>query len=632
MALKALKAKVRGVDATGETPASTHSRPLARNREADRDFVRGCVARLKQIELRLDAGCGEDWFHSLDSVDDLLGLAQQLEPLRKLTSLDTSSDGTWLSEICADGILADEHQSELSRRLLRHLDDVDRAVPPMRAPHDMLGESILKYFDGHGIFMGTIVEFDEHTGFRLQYDDGDTEDVSLRDLRGLMPTNKPAAGAVGKASVKLAGKSTKVPPKGGGGASAKATAAALKPVSRQPSDNPTPAGRAAAAADMTAAGGSAKRSLDEAGADTDTPAIKLQTIGAAQSAELRDGCSGRGVSDAPAAAAAIAPTTTAATAAAVAIAAVRAGGTLATPAPAADPAGGAGGPNAVSLQSLPAVMSEAELAQLPPGWMVEAKGKAKVFVSPDGLTRLSTIAKVQRWHRQQMALAARFAAPVPAPETPAPALHVVPPTAVPPSILPVSPGKDKGGERRSPRSSPRAPPSGQPSSIGGIPAAVSIGSFAATSAAALAQTGQATGDDPRSSGGSGVKKLPRELRNLAIPDRDWKDLLPPKQAEARSATAAATMSNLANAPKGSLLYVAGEDRHVALPAAISPSAAFSAMRYDADGEDEAEDDVEEDDGGSEVVQIERLADAGGGGGPSAYWTSATHELSDDGGD
>ena len=205
MALKALKAKVRSdsvppaepvaVTATssaagGGSSAASSSRPPARNRE----FVRGCVARLKQVELRLDVGCGDEWFRRLDGVDDLAGLAQQLEQLRRLTNLEEDADSAWL-KVCAGGSVPDEQQSEFSRRLLRHLDDVDRAVPPMRRPVDMLGECILKYFDGHGIFMGTIVEYDEFTGFRLQYDDGDTEDVSLRDLRTLMtPITPPPHG------------------------------------------------------------------------------------------------------------------------------------------------------------------------------------------------------------------------------------------------------------------------------------------------------------------------------------------------------------------------------------------------------------------------------------------------------
>lgn len=159
MARLALKAKLALKDNEAET---------TRNREADRDFVRSCVARLKSIELRLDVGCGDEWFKRLDLVEDLVGFAQQLDPLRRLAALEDGTDSAWLASVCANGTVPDDQHSELSRRVLRQLDDVDRAVPPMRAPADMLGESILKYFDGHGIFMGTIVEYDEHTGFRLQ--------------------------------------------------------------------------------------------------------------------------------------------------------------------------------------------------------------------------------------------------------------------------------------------------------------------------------------------------------------------------------------------------------------------------------------------------------------------------------
>jgi len=36
----------------------------------------------------------------------------------------------------------------------------------------MLGEVVFKQFKGHGTFIGTIIEYDQQTGFRLQYDDG----------------------------------------------------------------------------------------------------------------------------------------------------------------------------------------------------------------------------------------------------------------------------------------------------------------------------------------------------------------------------------------------------------------------------------------------------------------------------
>ena len=43
-----------------------------------------------------------------------------------------------------------------------------RANPGARPYREMLGEGGLKHFEGHGTFMGTIIEYDEQTGFRIQ--------------------------------------------------------------------------------------------------------------------------------------------------------------------------------------------------------------------------------------------------------------------------------------------------------------------------------------------------------------------------------------------------------------------------------------------------------------------------------
>lgn len=56
----------------------------------------------------------------------------------------------------------------MCRRLAQRLNEVEHVVPPARKPTEMLGEVVLKHFEGHGTFMGTIVEYDENTGFRLQ--------------------------------------------------------------------------------------------------------------------------------------------------------------------------------------------------------------------------------------------------------------------------------------------------------------------------------------------------------------------------------------------------------------------------------------------------------------------------------
>ena len=81
-------------------------------------------------------------------------------------------------------------------------------LPTPRPYRDIIGEVVLKPFGPHGTFMGTVVEYDEKTGFRVQFDDGDTEDVSLADLTDLLPaahsetTRPPAPAPASKPSAK----------------------------------------------------------------------------------------------------------------------------------------------------------------------------------------------------------------------------------------------------------------------------------------------------------------------------------------------------------------------------------------------------------------------------------------------
>ena len=83
----------------------------------------------------------------------------------------------------------------------------------MRPFREMLGEVVLKHFEGHGTFMGTIIEYDDQTGFRLQFDDGDTEDVSLQDLCDLLPPTHPEAtrASAGRPTVSTNARSLKSP-------------------------------------------------------------------------------------------------------------------------------------------------------------------------------------------------------------------------------------------------------------------------------------------------------------------------------------------------------------------------------------------------------------------------------------
>ena len=72
-------------------------------------------------------------------------------------------------------------------RLLKHrFAELQRAVPSSVEPSQLIGAAVLRRFDGHGVFSGTVVEYDDSTGFRVQYSDGDAEDLTLRELRALL--------------------------------------------------------------------------------------------------------------------------------------------------------------------------------------------------------------------------------------------------------------------------------------------------------------------------------------------------------------------------------------------------------------------------------------------------------------
>ena len=350
------------------------------------DFVRGCCERLRQIEGRLDHGCTTKWLAALDAVEDVLGVAAQLLPLRLLTKHDDTAGQQvpWLKQAVGASGVADDQRAELSRRVIQLIDEVDKAVPPARNPVDMLGECVLKHFDGHGTFMGTIVEYDQHTGFRVQFDDGDTEDLSLRDLRALMPNLAgECSGGTGDPWPPPAPPPKK--PKASAGPSAKKQQQQQQQPQPQTDSDDTAAVGAAdgggkAAPAGVAAGERGRRVVRRRAEARARRGLRLRSRRRrrALGETLRDRRRRRG-----------------GTSHAIARAAAKAA--LPKPPPKPPP------PPAPAIELTPE-----EQALLPPGWEVEAKGKNKVFVSPDGTVRLSTLAKVQRWHKQQMAIAARF--------------------------------------------------------------------------------------------------------------------------------------------------------------------------------------------------------------------------------
>jgi pyruvate/2-oxoglutarate dehydrogenase complex dihydrolipoamide acyltransferase (E2) component len=356
-------------------------------------FARRCAERLRGIEARLDYSCGSRWQSQLDTCDDLASVARLLLPLQQRCEALPGADNAWLEKliVLSPAELA-EQCAELTGALTARLDEVERAVPPVRRPADMLGEVVFKQFKGHGTFIGTIMEYDQQTGFRLQYDDGDTEDVGWADLRTMMmprgtgeamPPAPRERGQPSKPNQYAHVPSLKRPPStdatdihtpaearpppGSSNAARSAEAAAAPPLPRH-EPTPTEAGGKMLAPKPVSSGpppGARKKQLLAAMArQRETDAGKEAAAPAAP---------GEGGS-APAAA----PPPPKKQKAAAAVAAQS-----------ADTPG-------VPPKPKPAPPPPADLAQLPPGWVAEARGRNHVYVSPDGLTQFSTLAKVRR--------------------------------------------------------------------------------------------------------------------------------------------------------------------------------------------------------------------------------------------
>eukprot|EP00962_Isochrysis_galbana_P006078 scaffold1645_cov79-Isochrysis_galbana.AAC.2 len=343
-------------------------------------FARRCAERLRSIEARLDYSCGSRWQSQLDTCDDLAAVARLLLPLQQRCGALPGADNSWLeklSDLGSDELAA--QCAELTRALTARLNEVERAVPPVRRPSDMLGEVVFKQFKGHGTFIGTIMEYDQQTGFRLQYDDGDTEDVGWADLRTMMMPR--GTGEAMPPAPRERGQSTKpnqyaplpslkrppstdvaddVPPPtdaplapSGGGAATPAEAAA------------PPAPHEATPAEMCDGGMPPKPAPPPPGAR------KKQLLAAMARQREADA---RAEAESRTAEGTTAPPPPKKLKAAAAVAA------LSAEAPA-------------KPKPTPAPPAAIDRAQLPPGWVAEARGRNTVYVSPDGMTQFSTVAK-----------------------------------------------------------------------------------------------------------------------------------------------------------------------------------------------------------------------------------------------
>ena len=57
---------------------------------------------------------------------------------------------------------------------------------PLTDPQALVGRKLSKEFPGHGWFSGTVVSYAQQTGFLVEYEDGDTEDLSVVKLLQLL--------------------------------------------------------------------------------------------------------------------------------------------------------------------------------------------------------------------------------------------------------------------------------------------------------------------------------------------------------------------------------------------------------------------------------------------------------------
>lgn len=54
--------------------------------------------------------------------------------------------------------------------------------PSPQPKQSLVGRSVSKHFEGHGVFHGKVTGYHCSTGYRIKYDDGDVEDVSAEEV------------------------------------------------------------------------------------------------------------------------------------------------------------------------------------------------------------------------------------------------------------------------------------------------------------------------------------------------------------------------------------------------------------------------------------------------------------------
>ncbi|KAL1528317.1 hypothetical protein AB1Y20_009672 [Prymnesium parvum] len=477
-----------------------------------RAIVRLCVEQIREIEGRLEQGCGVRFEQQLQGCDDLAGVARALAVLQRRTQLHAADSG-WLDELAVlPAAELDERAIEMTRHLKRRLAELDRAVPYATDPSQYIGAAVLRRLEGHGALAGTVVEHDALTGFRVQYADGDAEDVTLRELLAILPRDRAAPPPPASSCAAVA---------------AAADPAMLRDLSVQQLFCRLERRRREEQAERLVA----EEAALEAAAAAEAPAQK----GLSARGEAGGGCAGRAAAVAAREEQNEAP-----------CGGSGGGGGAKGGAPRNGKKGGAGAerrlPPKAGAEVNGHALAAAEppkralvpcgaekaaeppkrgaeevvaLAELPEGWRVAyaSNGKAE-FISPDGITTFSTVSKAQKWHRMQLAAVAQLSNASKAKRRRAEKGISAPPTE--PTEEP-SLAEEKAPPHDAAEPAPAALGDAAPAftreetpQVHALPA---YGLGLIELEAVLEKNDKKT-------------RIPRELRGLAVPDREWKVALP----------------------------------------------------------------------------------------------------------
>lgn len=448
--------------------------------------VRHCMEQLREIEGRLPQASGPRWEQQLQTCEDLSGVAKMVLALQRRSESTTGKtgavaggggsaaalDNVWVEELSQLKTEEVEDRAvEFTRRIKHRLEELRVAIPYPVAPEQLVGATVVRSGDGaSSACRGSVIEHDEATGFRVLYVDGDVEDLTLRELQSLLARNGQHSAKRGSGALAAAESDT------------------------QPVENP-----------LLSPEDVSLQAIFERVTQRHQPA----TSGGTDSAQGGKAASKKASSGAAGAGSA---------------AAGRAAGAAAMAAP----------------------------EGLPEGWTFEMVGAKPRFTSPDGLTQVTSVSKAIAWHKQQLALAARFAGSEMRPEArpPPEAAPAVPPSqgSQKPQLAPVpevpphpeaacttakgseasSTGEDSKGAQASAGSeaaqahdtSSMLPP--PPPAAPGAPVTMPEYGLSMVEVEAAVHSPSKAGSQA-----SGRKRqLPRELRNLAMPDRDWNVSMP----------------------------------------------------------------------------------------------------------